>query len=402
MRKFLCILLMLSIGIKTSFAGYAYGYYVPDVDANNITRFTKAIEMNVDPGWNDGATLHASFGKTSASGKTPLTFTYQLPGESSVTVKFNDVIYWSAAEFDYKGHHYEIALDAVPLLFQVTVDNDWTKIIQVYIDDKYNKEESPTIPTQWQKARTLYGAAKRAIGYNDGNIGTCTVKCGKANKKGMASVSLTITPINGKKTTYKSQKVDVTGSQVMVNWSGFSLTINGDTFSGSDGLSGGISVETADVGGLLYGGGEFCLSETPTTIDDKWVQYPEINVSEDTLETFTVAGKKWTFAKAAKMKWKACPPCRGGVCPTCGPGEWIVDTSKGKTNISGLKLTYNPKTGIFKGGYTLFTWSTGGKKYKANVNGVVINGIGYGEAVVKKPYTSWPIYIYFIVPHNAD
>jgi len=75
------------------------------------------------------------------------------------------------------------------------------------------------------------------------------------------------------------------------------------------------------------------------------------------------------------------------------PGSWDVDTSGGKTNISGLKLTYNPKTGLFKGSFTLYTWSIGGKKYKASVTGLIINGLGYGEAVVKKPYTPWAVVI---------
>ena len=68
----------------------------------------------------------------------------------------------------------------------------------------------------------------------------------------------------------------------------------------------------------------------------------------------------------------------------------IVDTSKDKTNLSGLKLTYTPKNGTFKGSFKVFTLQSGKlKKYTVNVNGVVIDGMGYGAATCKKPAVTW-------------
>ena len=63
----------------------------------------------------------------------------------------------------------------------------------------------------------------------------------------------------------------------------------------------------------------------------------------------------------------------------------IVDTDKGKTNLSGLKLPYTPKTGVFKGSFKVYALqgegkSTKPKSYTINVNGFVVGGVGYGMA----------------------
>ena len=53
--------------------------------------------------------------------------------------------------------------------------------------------------------------------------------------------------------------------------------------------------------------------------------------------------------------------------------KWNVKTDK----ATALKLTFTPKTGAFKGSFKV-------GKAKATVNGVVVNGLGFGSAVVKK------------------
>jgi len=141
------------------------------------------------------------------------------------------------------------------------------------------------------------------------------------------------------------------------------------------------AVWSATVGGEYYGTAYFDFGDVPEEIDGNWVLYPM-----GICEMITMSGKRWSLAKAATMKWKKCPPYAD-----CGPGSWDVNTSGGKTNISGLKLTYNSKTGLFKGSFTLYTWSQGGKKYKVTVNGLMVDGLGYGEAVVKKPSTAWAV-----------
>ena len=86
--------------------------------------------------------------------------------------------------------------------------------------------------------------------------------------------------------------------------------------------------------------------------------------------------KKWTLPKAGKLKYKkpnAAKGIAGGLTTT---GE----------NIAGLKLSYTAKTGVLKGSFKLWTLDTEKGKLKsvsAKVTGVVINGVGYCEAMVK-------------------
>ena len=107
---------------------------------------------------------------------------------------------------------------------------------------------------------------------------------------------------------------------------------------------------------------------------------------------------KWKFAKAASVKWAK--PKKGAAQPeiydeVSGKGL-IVDATKGKTNRSGLRLTYTPKKGTFKGSFKVYALEGTGKatklkKYTVNVSGVVVGGIGYGTATCKRPAVSWPV-----------
>ena len=52
-----------------------------------------------------------------------------------------------------------------------------------------------------------------------------------------------------------------------------------------------------------------------------------------------------------------------------------------------MKLTYAAKTQTFKGSFKVWTFDPAKNKLKsvlAKVTGVVVNGAGYGEVVVKK------------------
>ena len=99
---------------------------------------------------------------------------------------------------------------------------------------------------------------------------------------------------------------------------------------------------------------------------------------------------KWAFNKAAAVAWKK-PKDRDLKC-------LVVDTSKGKTNLSGIKLSYTPKTGAFKGSFKIHALADkvtshektkALRKYTVKVTGVVVDGIGYGKAVLRKPANEW-------------
>ncbi|MCQ2391534.1 MAG: hypothetical protein MJ240_08915 [Kiritimatiellae bacterium] len=88
-------------------------------------------------------------------------------------------------------------------------------------------------------------------------------------------------------------------------------------------------------------------------------------------------GAKWIVAegaKAGKLVWDR------------AAGQ--IDLAKSKIvgfNVPGLKLTYTSKTGSFKGSFKVYTVVNGAlKNATATVNGVVVDGIGYGSAAIKK------------------
>ena len=82
-------------------------------------------------------------------------------------------------------------------------------------------------------------------------------------------------------------------------------------------------------------------------------------------------GAKWTLPKAGKVVYVK--------------GTTTVDETKAGENPSGLKLTYKAKDGTFKGSFKAYA-DVGGKPKATTVkvSGVVVDGIGYGAATVKK------------------
>jgi hypothetical protein len=81
---------------------------------------------------------------------------------------------------------------------------------------------------------------------------------------------------------------------------------------------------------------------------------------------------KWTLPKAGKVKYKN--------------GVWDVTGE----NPSALKLSYKSKTGAFTGSFNVYGLVNGKmKKYSVKISGVVVDGIGYGTASLKKPAASW-------------
>jgi len=250
-------------------------------------------------------------------------------------------------------------------------------------------------PVVWQKARTLMGVATRALPPPYNVQGLFELKCGKANKQGIAKVSATFMGLDGKKTSYKAQNIDVTGKTATVNFNGMVIAIDDESFKGGEGLAGGLSVQSAKVGDNWTGRG------ATVTVDADNVSMFAGTVLTALLpsnEQAEVSGGKWSFAKAASVKW-AQPKKDAEVSEYYSEAagkDLVVDTSKGKTNLSGLKLTYTPKKGTFKGSFKVYALEGSGKKtklkkYTVNVIGFVVDGVGYGEATLKKPAASWTV-----------
>ena len=92
----------------------------------------------------------------------------------------------------------------------------------------------------------------------------------------------------------------------------------------------------------------------------------------------SLSGTKWVLPKAGKV--------------TFVKGTDEVDEDKTGENPSGLKLSYKAKDGSFSGSFKVYAIVNGKiKSYTANVAGVLVDGIGYGTATLKKPVCSWGV-----------
>ena len=246
------------------------------------------------------------------------------------------------------------------------------------------------------KAVTLKGAAFDAAGV----LGIVELKLGKVDaKKGTSKVSGTVTGLDGKKHTIKAVSVSgidgvspVSVSLDVKDLGTMEIAIGGDKFAGS---MGDYHVQSGDVGGAWT-----ASSATVDVAIDSVSMFSGMVI--DSLlpagEVATVSKGKWSFAKAASVKWAK--PKKDAALPeiydeASGKGL-IIDVAKGKTNLSGLKLTYTPKTGMFKGSFKVYALQGEGKQrklksYTVNVNGAVVGGVGYGMATCKKPALAWPV-----------
>ena len=254
-----------------------------------------------------------------------------------------------------------------------------------------------TLDTSFAKAQTVDGALYRG----DALVGTVQVKVGKINKKGVVKVSATATMLidgKAKKVTAKAVNVTLDATErvppVKVV---FKAPIGEMAFEmAADGSftlkNGSYMMAEATIGGALKGGshGTFRMDGFDLAIPGE--------LQDDLLpdeESFSVSRGKWVFAKAAMVKW-----AKDRVTKEYG---LVVDDTKGKTNRSGLKLTYAAKTGLFKGSFKVYALEGGGSsgmarptktklvKYKVNVIGFVVDGVGYGEASCKKPAGTWAV-----------
>ena len=258
-------------------------------------------------------------------------------------------------------------------------------------------EKDIVAPYDVPKAATVMGAAYDGDG---AVVGIVELKLGKVNaKKGTGKVSGSFIGLDGKKLTLKAANADgidgtapATVSLEVKNVGTMTVKIGGDKFAGS---LGGWHVQSGAVGGDWTGRG------ATVGVDAGDVSMFAGTVLTDLLpndEQATANGGKWAFKKAAGVKWAK--PKKGAEPPEIYDEEsgkgLIVDTSKDKTNLSGLKLTYTPKKGTFKGSFKVYALEGEGKatklkKYTVKVNGVVVDSVGYGTAMCKKPAASWPV-----------
>ena len=254
-------------------------------------------------------------------------------------------------------------------------------------------------PYSAPKAVTLRGAVYDGCDV----VGIVELKLGKVNvKKGTSKVSGSFVGLDGKKVTLKAVTVrGIDGNAPVIatfdvkGYAPMSLKIGGGQFAGAIGTN--WHVQSAVVGGNWNG----AKATVKVSVNDV-AAFPG-DVQEDLLplsEVANVANGKWVFAKAASVKWAK--PKANAAQPeiydeASGKGL-VVDVAGGKTNRSGLKLTYTAKKGTFKGSFKLYALEGAGKatklkKYTVNVTGLVVDNVGYGTAVCKKPVARWNVVV---------
>ena len=224
----------------------------------------------------------------------------------------------------------------------------------------------------------------RGVVYDSGQdvAGIVEIKVGKPNaKKRNVKVSGSVTLMDGKKRTFKALAVPCDGSSTLrvdrftaKGLGAFSLEIGSNGFSGGNGS---YSVADAEVGGRwtreasVYGDWTDAGNRPAGTLT-------ELLPDEEALKA---SGGKWVFAKPAKVKYGKRK--EGGIGLT-------LDTAGGKTNRSAMKLTYAPKTGVFKGSFKIYAVQGGKlKRFTVKVTGFVVDGTGFGLATLAKPRTTW-------------
>ena len=255
-------------------------------------------------------------------------------------------------------------------------------------------------PYEAPKAVTLQGVV-----YDGGKVvGIVELKLGKVNaKKGTSKVSGSVTTLDGKKHTVKAFNLEGIDGALpkavtleVKDFGTMSVTIGGTQFAGSMGR---YHVQSANVGGDWSKGGTKVYVATSERLAGT-LALPEGTIEELLPDGESVIQKngKWSFAKAASVKWAK--PKQGAALPERYDAEsgkgLVVDTSGDKTNLSAMKLTYTPKKGTFKGSFKVYALEGVGKatklkKYTIKVSGVVVGGVGYGTATCKKPAVSWSV-----------
>ena len=341
------------------------------------------------PGKNDETTAQSNaqgiyFFRFSAKGKYVLSVRDDVHGRATRTVDIDKAGADINGELNEERHAYYMSSRGI-------VANRWgvDLVLAPAGEDIGEEDVSGTLDAALDKAQTVVGAL---YDEKDALAGTVQLKVGKINtKRRQVKVSASVTLMDGKKRASKSVSLTLSEDGALDGGLVFKNPVGTLAFAmAPDGAfslkSASYKMKAATVGGALKGGekGTFTLEDFDLAVPGE--------LQGDLLPTnatFTVAGGRWKFDKNASVKW--------AKDRTTKEYGLVVDTSKGKTNLSSLKLTYAAKTGVFKGSFKAYALETAKgktklKKYTVNVIGFVVDGVGYGEAFCKKPSGGpWPV-----------
>lgn len=304
--------------------------------------------------------------------------------------------------FDGFGNFYEAApVFSSPLLTYAGKatgddyhDNQKTLLKTYRYVAQYRVSKLAPIPSEDHAVFTEKTIVNGTLWSDDSLVGLVQFTVAKTDKKNFSRVSAVITDLNGKKLTGKAVKCPVSGTatiakvDVQISVKGYQeplCAVIGSDGTLSNAAIGGRTIIATNLGSLASASPVFSLASFPTEISGLSV----LTNLLPTNENFSVTGTKWSFAKPASVKMK-----KNRVT---GAAELAIDMGKKgeKNNLSGLKLTYKPKTGLFNGTFTVYSLTSTQKlkKFKVSVSGLVVDGEGVGVATLKNHALEIPIAI---------
>ena len=247
-------------------------------------------------------------------------------------------------------------------------------------------KEPVNLKTVYNKARSF----TTVISSDDGYVGTATLKIGRINsRKGTVKVSLSGSLFSGKRISTNTTLVPdeygtIEGTFKLASSLGgamdFELTYDSDEKAFAFGAENDTYVVEM---GEVQLGGSFETDELSFSAEAD-VELPEdydfvVDMPMDE-PVYVKKGTKLSCGKAASISYKKVD----------GEYELSGTDNENRPNLSGLKVSYNSKTGVFKGSFTVYASNEGMterkptlKKYKASFSGLVINGSGVGIVTVK-------------------
>ena len=253
------------------------------------------------------------------------------------------------------------------------------------------------------KAQTKMGALYDAKGTL---VGTVELKFGKKGKKGV-KVSASATMIIGGKSKKISAKAvtlgdgetrktltfkDPIGEMMFVMGADGVFTLKGSGYEMVGAIESGATGRRAlPVGGVLPDK-TMHFSVVMDSMPDFGKDGALLDEALPVNEPVHVQGGRWSFDKVPTPKYKK--------NRETGAYELLGLDDSAKPNVSGLKLSYTAKTGVFKGSFKLYATNEATtpegkspklKKFTVNVIGFVVDGEGIGQASLKKPAASWVV-----------
>lgn len=285
-------------------------------------------------------------------------------------------LYWPAGNVDVRFSGRSSTIPASGATLQAQLINYLNALLKNWVPGtKYEggeeTDDDDEPGDEWKRARKLNGSI------NDGNgnvAGRLIVSAGKMNvKKGIAKVKVQIQDLNGKLKTLGSKDFTLKGTttgNVSSSVGSAKITIKGSSLSGSVTYNNvSYTVSSRKTGGEIADGTYFFSLDNPPA---ECQGNPVIGGTAylPVPQSFKSVGSRWTFARKGSLRYDS------------KTKSFVMSATD---NPSGLKLSYVPFTGYFKGPFTIYArhGERTIRRYSATVGGFMRDGSGFGQVTVR-------------------